>query len=170
MFSTKLGKTITVSGQLSAISFFVFLTSSACFPALNCGYYGETETIVKKTMKLSLLTTTALLVTAGFFAPVKAQDTQPLTTTPSVQSQASGDQVLEACSQDRADTLPNPFSDVSPDHWAFKAVMSVHYCGAYHGQIPLERVKPFLEQQTPQASSNQTLWESNVTQSPANSR
>jgi hypothetical protein len=112
-------------------------------------------------MKLKLFTTIGLLTTASFVAPVKAQDAQPVkAVTP--QAQVSGDQVLEACSQDRADTLPIPFSDLSPSDWAFKAVMSLYYCGAYHGAIPLERVKPFFQRQAPQSSSNQTPTQRNL--------
>ena len=91
-------------------------------------------------MKLKILATSLLLTTVGLVMPVQAQPT-------------SADRVLQACSQDRADTLPNPFKDVSPNHWAFKAVMSVYYCGAYTGALPLERVKPFLQQQNRQPQS-----------------
>ncbi|WP_169264018.1 MULTISPECIES: hypothetical protein [Brasilonema] len=59
---------------------------------------------------------------------------QPVT--PSAQAKPCGDQVLQACSQDRADSLPNPFKDVPPNHWALIAVMSIYYCGAYTGVLP----------------------------------
>jgi hypothetical protein len=112
-------------------------------------------------MKLKLFTAIALLTTTSFVASVNAQNVKPVKlVTP--QAQVSGDQVLEACSQDRADTLPIPFSDLSPSDWAFKAVMSLYYCGAYHGAIPLERVKPFFQQQTPQSSSSQTPTQRNL--------
>ncbi len=112
-------------------------------------------------MKLKLFTTVALL-SAGFVIPVTAQDTQPFTAvTPSSQAQMNGDQVLEACSQDRADTLPIPFSDISPNDWAFKAVMSLYYCGAYRGSIPPEQAKPLLQEQTNQPVTNQTAWKFN---------
>jgi hypothetical protein len=112
-------------------------------------------------MKLKLFTAIALLTTSSFVAPINAQNAQSVKpVTP--QAQVSGDQVLEACSQDRADTLPIPFSDLSPSDWAFKAVMSLYYCGAYHGAIPLERVKPFFQQQTPQSSSSQTPTQRNL--------
>ncbi len=112
-------------------------------------------------MKLKLFTTVALL-SAGFVMPVTAQDTQPgRAVTPSSQAQVNGDQVLEACSQDRADTLPIPFSDISPNDWAFKAVMSLYYCGAYRGSIPPEQAKPLLQEQTSQPVTNQTAWKFN---------
>jgi hypothetical protein len=108
-------------------------------------------------MQLRLLTTAALLTTASFVAPVKAQNPQSVkSVTAFVQNQVSGDQVLEACSQDRVETLPIPFSDISPKDWAFKAVTSLYYCGAYHGAISPERVKPFLQLQPPEPTGNQT--------------
>jgi hypothetical protein len=112
-------------------------------------------------MKLSILTTSALLLTTAFGMPVKAQDTQPITPPP--QGQVSGDQVLDACSKGQANTLPVPFTDISPNHWAFKAVMSMYYCGAYRGGVPPEQVKPFLQPQPPQPMSNQTHRESALT-------
>ena len=105
-------------------------------------------------MKLRLLTAMAVLTTASFVAPVKAQNPQPIQpVTPSTQTQVNADQVLQACSQDKADTLPIPYSDVSPTDWAFKAVMSMYYCGAYRGSVPPEQVKPFLQPQPSQPTS-----------------
>ena len=108
-------------------------------------------------MKLKLLATAALLVTAGFVMPVKAQNTEPVRPrAPSAQPQPTADEVLQACAQDRADTLPNPYTDVPQNHWAFKAVLSIYYCGGYRGSIPSERVKPFLQRQNPQPQSSNT--------------
>jgi hypothetical protein len=105
-------------------------------------------------MKLKIATV-ILFATIGFVAPAKAQDSEPIApTTPSSPAQPTSDPVLEACAQDQADTLPNPFSDVPSNHWAFKAVLSMYYCGAYRGSSSPERVKPFLQQQIPQQSSN----------------
>ncbi|MGB5963502.1 MAG: hypothetical protein WBG73_22890 [Coleofasciculaceae cyanobacterium] len=89
-------------------------------------------------MKLQLLTT-IVLTTTSFVAPVLAQN----------EPNVNADQVLQACAQDKADTLPIPFSDISPTDWAFKAVMSMYYCGAYRGSVPPEQVKPFLQPQSP---------------------
>lgn len=89
-------------------------------------------------MKLQLLTTIAVLTTS-FVAPVSAQNQPNLKTT----------QVLQACAEDKADTLPIPFTDLSPTDWAFKAVMSMYYCGAYRGSVPPQQVKPFLQPQSP---------------------
>lgn len=105
-------------------------------------------------MKLKIVTA-ILLAAVGFVAPAKAQNPEPLSpTTPSSPEQPTSDPVLEACAQDQADTLPNPFSDVPSNHWAFKAVLSMYYCGAYRGSSSPEKVKPFLQQQIPQQSSN----------------
>jgi hypothetical protein len=112
-------------------------------------------------MKLRILATAALLATAWFAMPVKAQNTETVQpVTPSAQAQPSGDQVLQASSQDRVDSLPNPFKDVPPNHWAFKAVMSIYYCGAYTGVLPLERVRLYLQQPQAPASKQQhsKLW------------
>lgn len=98
-------------------------------------------------MKLTLVATVALLTTVGFVAPVTAQDTQPIKAeTPTAQAQVNGDRVLQTCAQDQADTLPNPFPDVSSNHWTYKSVLSLYYCGAYRGSIPPEQVKPSLQQ------------------------
>ncbi|MCA1994684.1 MAG: S-layer protein [Coleofasciculus sp. S288] len=113
-------------------------------------------------MKLQLVTAVAVLTAVGFAAPVKAQDTQPdESVMPVGQTQVSSDRILEACAQDRAASLPIPFSDISPDDWAFQAVMSMNYCGAYRGSIPPEKVKSLLQQQDSQPSHIQppTEWE-----------
>jgi len=102
-------------------------------------------------MKLQILATAILLSTASLIAPVKAQ--QPGTVsppTPSTQTQPTRDQVANACIQNQAETLPLPFSDVSPNHWAFKPVMTMHYCGAFREAAPptlFQQVSPTQSQQ-----------------------
>ncbi|UFP97082.1 hypothetical protein ISF26_21155 [Gloeobacter morelensis MG652769] len=39
-------------------------------------------------------------------------------------------QIDRACATGAADTLPNPFRDVPSGHWAYRAVLNLHYCGA----------------------------------------
>ncbi|MEQ9000976.1 MAG: S-layer protein [Coleofasciculus sp. B1-GNL1-01] len=98
-------------------------------------------------MKLRLLTVLTLVASTSFVVPAKAQDTQPVQSFSAVQlsqEQVNREQLLEACAKNRADSLPNPFTDVSPTHWAYKAVLSMYYCGAYRGSIPPEQVKPLL--------------------------
>ncbi|MDZ8225506.1 S-layer protein [Nostoc sp. ChiVER01] len=75
-------------------------------------------------MNSKLLATLVVLATSSFVTPVKSQE--PTTDTP-----AKSNQVLNACVHNQAETLPNPFTDVPSDHWAFKAVMTMHYCGAF---------------------------------------
>ncbi|MEG3882817.1 hypothetical protein QT971_01235 [Microcoleus sp. herbarium19] len=50
--------------------------------------------------------------------------------------QQTREQILNACVQNRAETLPNPFSDVPRNHWAYKAVLTMYYCGAYREATP----------------------------------
>ena len=98
-------------------------------------------------MKLQILATITVIATTSLNFPVKAQSVTP---------PKSDNQVLNACVQNRAETLPIPFSDVSPDHWAFKAVMTMHYCGAFRQATPealLERLKPTPTETQSQAES-----------------
>ncbi len=78
-------------------------------------------------MNLQTATITILAITA-LISPVKAQSAPSETT--------SDNRVLNACVQNQAETLPEPFSDVSPEHWAFKAVITMNYCGAYRQATP----------------------------------
>jgi hypothetical protein len=100
-------------------------------------------------MKLQILATITILATTALNFPVKAQSVTPPT---------SDNQVLNACVQNQAETLPIPFSDVSPDHWAFKAVMTMHYCGAFRQATPpalFERLRPTQSQQTQSQAQSQ---------------
>jgi len=38
--------------------------------------------------------------------------------------------------QNQAETLPNPFTDVPSNHLAYKAVLTMYYCGAYRESTP----------------------------------
>lgn len=79
---------------------------------------------------LKHLLPTVLLVT-GFSLPVVAQ---PPVNQP--QTQPTSEELYQACTQNRAETLPNPFTDVPANHWAFKAVLTMHYCGAFRQAAP----------------------------------
>jgi hypothetical protein len=62
-------------------------------------------------------------------------------------------QVLDACVRNQAETLPIPFSDLSPNHWAFKAVMTMYYCGAFRQATPaslLQQRESSQNEQLPQ--------------------
>ncbi|BAS59052.1 MULTISPECIES: hypothetical protein [Leptolyngbya] len=50
--------------------------------------------------------------------------------------QPTSEEIYQACTQNRAETLPNPFVDVSPQDWAYKAVLTMHYCGAFRKAAP----------------------------------
>ncbi len=87
-------------------------------------------------MNVKSLLTISLLMSVGLTAPAKANQSQ------TAQAQLTTRQVLDACVQNRAETLPNPFSDVPENHWAFKAVLTMHYCGAYRQVTPLRLIEP----------------------------
>lgn len=102
-------------------------------------------------MKLKILAFALLLsATSGIAFPVKAQESTqlepPTTDTPA--PTVPNNQVANACIQNQAETLPIPFTDVSPEHWAFKAVMTMHYCGAFRQAAP----PALFQQSTPTQS------------------
>jgi len=71
-------------------------------------------------------------------------------------SQPTTQQVLAACVENKAETLPIPFTDVSPDHWAFKAVMTMYYCGAFRQATPpalIQRLTNVRSQDNPQSEN-----------------
>lgn len=100
---------------------------------------------------LRILALATLLSMSGLVAPAKAQEPATVSPpTPTTQAQATRDQVANACIQNQAETLPAPFSDVSPNHWAFKAVTTMYYCGAFRQAAPpslFQQVKPTTHQQ-----------------------
>lgn len=80
-------------------------------------------------MQLKTLATAALM-SACLAAPVQAESPKDVRSgAPTAQVNPTREQIIQACTQKRAETLPVPFTDVSPDHWAFKPVMSMHFCG-----------------------------------------
>ncbi|NHC36637.1 hypothetical protein [Scytonema millei] len=84
----------------------------------------------------------AFLLLTSFAVPVKAQ-TQPSESkspskSPTEIAPSAPNQIAEACIQNRAETLPSPFTDIPQNHWAFKAVMTMHYCGAFRQAASLE--------------------------------
>lgn len=97
-------------------------------------------------MNCKILATVIVLATTTFVTPVRSQE--PATETP-----ATSNEVVNACIQNQAQTLPNPFTDVPSDHWAFKSVMTMHYCGAFRQATPpalFEKLQPIERQQQPQ--------------------
>lgn len=92
-------------------------------------------------MNRKLLATTLFFAATTIVAPSVAQTPPAPTPTPS-------NQVINACVQNRAETLPIPFSDISPNHWAFKAVMTMYYCGAFRQATPPRLVEQLQRRQT----------------------
>ena len=83
---------------------------------------------------IRILATVALLASTSLAAPAKAQEPEAASTP--ITQRPARTEITNACIQNRAETLPIPFSDVSPDHWAFKAVMTMYYCGAFRQAAP----------------------------------
>ena len=100
-------------------------------------HYQPTYSEIYKLMKLSIFATATLLISTGFLAPAKAQNTAQL--------QPAREQIINACVQNQAETLPNPFTDVPSNHWAYKAVLTMYYCGAYREATPPTLIKELLE-------------------------
>ncbi len=97
-------------------------------------------------MKLSIFGTATLLIYTGLLAPANAQNTAQVKPNNSlVQVQPTREQILNACVQNQAETLPNPFTDVPSNHWAYKAVLTMYYCGAYREATPPALIKELLE-------------------------
>ncbi|XHX76096.1 MAG: hypothetical protein RBJ76_16785 [Stenomitos frigidus ULC029] len=106
-------------------------------------------------MNCNRFSTVMLLTIATLMTPLAAIAALPYHP-PRTIAQTSGDQaqaeptarqVLEACVQNRAETLPNPFVDVPTNHWAFKAVLTMHYCGAYRQATPPSLIERLTNQQ-----------------------
>src|SRR4028118_1074072 len=105
-------------------------------------------------MKLSIFGTATLLIYTGLLAAANAQNPAQLKPNNSlVQVQPMREQILNACVQNQAETLPNPFTDVPSDHWAYKAVLTMYYCGAYREGTPPALIKESLESGPPTRES-----------------
>ena len=97
-------------------------------------------------MKLNIFSAVIMLVSTNFLAPAQAQNSSQFKLNNSlVQAQPTREQILNACVQNRAETLPNPFSDVPRNHWAYKAVLTMYYCGAYREATPPALIQELLE-------------------------
>ncbi|MEG4811859.1 S-layer protein [Microcoleus sp. F8-D3] len=105
-------------------------------------------------MKLKIFATAILLISASFSVPVNAQNTVRVKPNNSlVQVQPMREQILNACVQNQAETLPNPFTDVPSNHWAYKAVLTMYYCGAYREGMNPALIKESLESGPPTRES-----------------
>ena len=97
-------------------------------------------------MKLTIFVAAILLISANFSASVKAQTTAQVKLNNSlVQVQPTREQILNACVLNQAETLPNPFTDVPSNHWAYKAVLTMYYCGAYREATPPALIQELLQ-------------------------
>lgn len=78
-----------------------------------------------------------LFTIMGSFNPLKAEE-KPLNVSQDFEpiSAPTREEVVNACIQNQADRLPNPYIDVEPTHWAYKAVLSLYYCGAFRQATP----------------------------------
>ena len=107
-------------------------------------------------MKPIILATSALLTALSLATPSQAQYREPVRENrQTVQAPPTAEQVLNACVQNRADTLPIPFTDVSPNDWAFKAVMNLYYCGVIGPNTPPEVIDRIRNSQQNQRSYQQ---------------
>jgi hypothetical protein len=97
-------------------------------------------------MKLKIFAAAILLISASFSVPVNAQNPAPIKPNNSlVQVQPTSEQILNACVQNQVENLPNPFTDVPSNHWAYKAVLTMYYCGPYREATPPALIQELLE-------------------------
>ncbi|MFB2936160.1 S-layer protein [Aerosakkonemataceae cyanobacterium BLCC-F154] len=93
-------------------------------------------------MKPLKITTSTFLTYLCLALPALAQSSAPQPT-----RQVTEDQVINACVQGIPETLPIPFRDLSPNDWAFKAVMNLYYCGAIGPNTPPEAIETIRNNQ-----------------------
>jgi hypothetical protein len=105
-------------------------------------------------LKLRIFPTIILLISACCSSPAQAQNPAQIKQNNSlVQVQPAREQILNACVQNQAETLPNPFTDVPSNHWAYKAVLTMYYCGPYREGTPPDLIKESLESEPPTRGS-----------------
>ncbi|MGJ3244981.1 MAG: S-layer protein [Elainellaceae cyanobacterium] len=68
--------------------------------------------------------------------PVFAQTAERDRPSELVQTEPSAQQVVDACVGGEVETLPNPYTDVAPEHWAYEAVLNLYYCGVIRPGLP----------------------------------
>jgi len=97
-------------------------------------------------LKFRIVSTIILLISASFSTPAQAQNPARIKPNNSlVQLQPTREQILNACVLNRAEILPNPFTDVPSNHWAYKAVLTMYYCGAYREATAPALIQELLE-------------------------
>lgn len=93
-------------------------------------------------MKPLKIATSTFLTYLCLGLPALAQISAPQST-----AQVTEDQIISACVQGRPETLPIPFRDLSPNDWAFRAVMKLYYCGAIGPNTPPEAIQTIRNNQ-----------------------
>lgn len=105
--------------------------------------------LLKSFMTVGLLT---IVSVASPLAALASESQQASEITAQAERTPTYQQILNACAQNQAETLPNPFTDVPRQHWAFKAVVTLYYCGANRQATPSR----MTEQPTEQPILNKT--------------
>ncbi|MFB2892512.1 S-layer protein [Aerosakkonemataceae cyanobacterium BLCC-F50] len=109
-------------------------------------------------MKTLKITTSALFTFLSLALPALAQTNAPQTT-----AQVTEDQIINACVQGRPESLPIPFRDLSPNDWAFKAVMNLYYCGAIGPNTPPEAIETIRNNQRRRVQTTTPNYQNNPT-------
>jgi len=104
-------------------------------------------------LKIRIVSTIILLVSASCSSPAQAQNPAQIKPNNSLVQVQAREQILNACVQNQAETLPNPFTDVPSNHWAYKAVLTMYYCGAYREGMNPALIKESLESGPPTRES-----------------
>ena len=104
-------------------------------------------------LKIRIVSTIILLVSASCSSSAQAQNPAQIKPNNSLVQVQAREQILNACVQNQAETLPNPFTDVPSNHWAYKAVLTMYYCGAYREGMNPALIKESLESGPPTRES-----------------
>jgi hypothetical protein len=100
-------------------------------------------------MKYSIIPLISLMLWVGSSLPGRSQQISPenpetVAQNNPQQGELTKAEILNACIQERAETLPQLYSDVPANHWAFKAVQTMAYCGAYRSATPPALIEELL--------------------------
>ncbi|WP_413163993.1 S-layer protein [Capilliphycus salinus ALCB114379] len=96
-------------------------------------------------MKFTPVATILLLTSVGYINPAQAESPSINTSQTVISATPTKAEILNACVRNQAETLPNPYTDVEPTHWAYKAVLSMYYCGAFRQATPPALIEQLLQ-------------------------
>lgn len=100
-------------------------------------------------MKYSMIVLISLMLGLGSSLPGRSQqiylEKPPKSQNNPQYNQLTKTEILNACIQERAETLPQLYSDVPANHWAFKVVQTMGYCGAYRSATPPALIEELLK-------------------------